>query len=204
LGLSEEGATSLSSPLIAVDPANPAPAIVEIQRLAPERIIVLSEDPTRWLEELMRTQAPLVARTALPRPPEPTEPIEPDATQPAEFVFDPVDRFPTVIAGVVDRIHRSRKPAFEAFIEGQRSLVIETDRWAPRRIGTRTWSTPGRYADDSLVWWLTGDGWIGTETTDVVPDFGIAYVRERMVRPHTLTFLADLAELPPYPVWKSS
>jgi hypothetical protein len=205
LGLSEEGATRLSSPLIAVDPANPGPAMMEIERLAAERIVVLSENPTRWLEEMVRRHTPLVARTNLPRPPETQAPIEPsDAVQEEHFVFNPPDRFPTVIAGVVDRIYRSRKPAYEAFITDHRSLVIETDRWAPRRIGTRTWSSPGKHADETLFWWLTGDGWVGTEMPEDVPDFGIAYVRERMVRPHTLTFLASLAELPPYPIWKSS
>ncbi len=204
LGASEEGRTILTSPLIAVDPANPGPAVVEIQRLAPEHIVVLSENPTQWLEEMARPLAPLVARTGIPRPPEPVELIEPDQVQPPSFEFDPVDRFPTVVFGVIDRIYRSRKPAYEAFVDAHRALVVQTDRWAPRRIGLRTWSTPGKNADPALLWWLTGSGWIGTETLEEAPVPGIAYVRERMVRPHTLAFLSSLTDLPPYPVWKSS
>ena len=145
-----------------------------------------------------------MVQTGIPRPAEPTNPAEPDAVDAQQFVYNPPDRFPTVVAGVVDRIWRSRKPAYEAFIHDHRALVLESDRWAPRRIGIRTWTTPGKYADENLLWWLTGDGWVGTETVGEAPYPGIAYVRERMARDYTLAFLSSLAELPPYPVWKSS
>lgn len=204
LGASEEGVTMLAGPLVAVDPANPGAASMEIQRLAPERIIAMSDEPHGWLDEMARPMAPIVVRSDIPRPPEPGVSVHPDGMDPEPFVFNPPDRFPIVIGGAVDRIHRSRQPAYETFIHDHRVTVVESERWAPRRIGVETWTTPGRRADPSLLWWVTGDGWVGTETIEDAPDPGIAYVRERMVRDYTLNFLASLAELPPYPVWKSS
>lgn len=204
LGRSEQGSTDLMAPLIAVDPSNPGPAIVEIQRLAPEHIVVLSENPTQWLEELARPLAPLVARSGIPRPPATDVQVVPAALEAAPAAPNPRDRFTTIVAGVVDRIWKSRKPAYEEFVADHRSVVLETERWAPYRIGTRTWSTPGKHADTDLLWWLTGDGWVGTEHFDDAPYPGMAYVREKSAQPQTLTYLASLTELHPFPVWKAS
>ncbi len=204
LGLSEEATTRIAAPLIAVDRNDPAAALLEIERLEPERIVVLSDHDAGWLEELARPLAPLVARADIPVPEAPPAAFQPDATEPMATESNPADQFPTMVTGVVDRIRRKYEPAYESFIHDHRAIVMTTERWAPYRIGTRTWSTPGKYADPDLLWWLTGDGWVGTETMEEAPYPGIAYVRERMARDHTLTFLGSLAELPPYPIWKSS
>jgi hypothetical protein len=203
LGLSEEGSTVLASPLLAVDRENSAPAMMEIERLEPERIVVLQDEAGGWLEQLARPLAPIVAHATIPEPERSALAFEPDAMEPVEVVSNPADRFPTVVTGVVDRIWRSRKPAYDAFIHNHRALVLTTERWAPSRIGARTWSTPGKHAEGGPLWWLTGDGWVGGASLDDAPDPGIAYVRERAARDYTLTFLGSLAELPPYPIWKS-
>ena len=54
------------------------------------------------------------------------------------------------------------------------------------------------------MWWQTWDGWVPTPSDGTAPDPGMAYVTERRAVTHTLTYLGSLAELPPYPVWRSS
>ena len=112
------------------------------------------------------------------------------------------DRFPTLIAGRVDRISKRHIDGYEAFIADHRAIVLTAQQWAPRRIGIRSWSTPGKYADRDLLWWATGDGWVGTASIEEAPTPGVAYVRERGADTHTLTYLGQLAEMDPYPLWR--
>ena len=128
--------------------------------------------------------------------------FEPDATEPEPFVANPTDRFVTIVSGVVDRIYRSRKPFYEEFSYDHNVVVLTTDKWAPRGVGPSIARTPGRYANRSLLWWQTAEGWVGTETLDDPPYPGIAYVTERRIEAGTVGFLGSLAELAPYPVWR--
>ncbi|RLE11621.1 MAG: hypothetical protein DRJ28_10415, partial [Actinobacteria bacterium] len=126
----------------------------------------------------------------------------PDAEVPPTVEPNTPDRFSTIISGRVDRIWRSYQDEYFAFIEDHRSLVLTDEQWANRHLGQRSWTSPGKYEDRDLLWWSTGDGWIGTEALEDVPDQGFAYLTERRATPWTLAFLGSLAEAPPMPVWR--
>jgi hypothetical protein len=91
---------------------------------------------------------------------------------------------------------------FEEFSADQQSLVLDSASWGRRYLGQRSWVSPGRYADRTLLWWSTGDGWVGTESMDDVPQQGFAYLTERRATPWTLAYLASLAQLDAMPVWR--
>jgi hypothetical protein len=203
LGASESEATILNAPLVVIDKNNPQPAIDEIHRLSPERIIGITDDNADWLRDLIHPLAPIFSVDPLTKPTPPEVPTPHDAGSSVTALFVP-DRFPTVIAGVVDRLRKSQVEAFDTFTTTHRSIILTTDTWAPRRIGVGSWTWPGKYADKNVVWWLTGDGWTPTAPTDTAPDAGCAYVTERLAVPQTLAYLGSLTELPPMPVWRSS
>lgn len=209
LGASETESTVLNAPLVVVDKQNPQLSIDEIHRLGPDRIVGLSDDDPNWLRDFIQPLASIfsvdpITKPAPPEIPTPHEIATPHDTSSSITPLFVPDRFPTVITGVVDRLRKSQLDAFDTFTTTHRSIVLTTDTWAPRRIGvgSRTW--PGKYADKTVVWWLTGDGWVPTAPTDDAPDPGCAYVTERLAAPQTLVYLGSLTELPPMPVWRSS
>ncbi len=124
------------------------------------------------------------------------EPMNPPKT-------NPKDRFSTIISGTIDRMYRSYKPTYEQFVEEHRSIVLASDTRARTSLGERSRKRPDKYVDRTLLWWNTGDGWIGTDSIDDVPPFGYAYVTERRATPWTLTFLGSLSEVPAMPLWKA-
>ncbi len=202
LGASESSATILEAPLIVVDRNDPLPALQEIGRLAPDRIVGMSDANAAWLSEVLRPLAPIVAIDPIPDPGAVTPPVEPaDAMTPT--VITPVDRFTTLVVGVVDKIRKSRVSAYDDFIVSHRSLVLTTDRWAPTRIGSPSASRPDWNADPQMLWWPTGSGWVSTATVEEAPAPGMAYVTARRLTPSTLTFLGSLAESSPSPIWRS-
>ncbi|MDJ0791620.1 MAG: M23 family metallopeptidase [Acidimicrobiia bacterium] len=198
----ETGALVLQAPVIAVDPTDPADALAEIRRLEPTTIVVHGDGETHAIEQMVRPMAPIVDTASLPEASVEPEVIEPDAIEPEPYVHNPTDRFVTVLSGVVDRIYRSKRPFYESFHYDHNVVVLTTERWAPRGVGVRVSSRLSRYADRSLFWWLTADGWVGTEVMDDPPYPGIAYVTERRVDAATVGFLGSLAELPPHPMWR--
>ena len=198
----ETGTLMLEAPVIAIDPANPAPAIEEVRRLAPRAIVVTDLETTHVVEQMVRPLAPIVDTVMMPSAIAEPDVIEPDAVEPEPYVANPEDRFVTVVTGVVDRIYRSRKPHYEQFSYDHNVVVLTTEKWAPRGVGTPISRKLSRYADRSLFWWPTADGWVGTETFDEPPDPGIAYVTERRIDAGTVGFLGSLAELEPYPIWR--
>lgn len=204
LTANEDFATILQAPVVGIDPSDPVPALEEIARLDPERIVVLSDEHARQIQELVRHLAPIVASGPIPVVEEDPFAFEPDALEPHSWIPNPPDRFPTIIAGAVHKIWRSKQEAYDAFITDHRAVVLAADRWAPRGLGQGVRSYPGKYADSTVLWWPSFEGWVSTDSIDDVPDPGIAYVTEKRAEPHTLTFLGSLAELPPMPVWRSS
>jgi hypothetical protein len=212
---SEVTASVLQAPVIAFDPENPQPALDEIARLDSDRVVVFSDDPPAWMLEQLQTRAMMVETAALPVPRPPAVVIEPAGVETPEVAFNIPDRFATVIAGRVDRIWRSHQDEYKDFIDEykdfideykdfivqHRSLVLTDDKWANKYLGQKSWNSPGKYADADLLWWNTGDGWVGTESIDDVPSPGFAYLTERRATPWTLAFLGSLAESPPMPVW---
>jgi len=198
---SEVTASVLQAPVVAFDPSNPQPALDEIARLNSDRVVVFSDDPPAWLLEQLQTRAKMVEAAALPVPATPPIIIEPAGVETAKVGPNIIDRFATVISGRVDRIWRSRQDEYKEFIVEHRSLVLTDDHWANRSLGQKSWNSPGKYADADLLWWNTGDGWVGTESIDDVPEPGIAYLTERRATPWTLAFLGSLAETRPMPVW---
>ena len=116
VGLSEETATLLESPVIAVDRSDPGPALAEIDRLGADRIIVLYDGDHQWLEDLVRPYASIVFHGPLPSPPVDNTQLPADAQPPPETEMNMPDRFTTLIAGRVDRISKRHIDAYEAFI----------------------------------------------------------------------------------------
>ena len=198
----EMGALVLEAPVIAIDPNDPSDALTEIRRLEPMTIVVHGDEGTHAIEQMVHTMARIVDTASLPEAVVEPEVIEPDAIEPEPFVHNPTDRFVTILSGVVDRIYRSKRPFYESFHYDHNVVVLTTEQWAPRRVGVRVSSKLSRYADRSLFWWQTADGWVGTEIMDEPPHPGIAYVTERGVNAGTVGFLGSLAELPPYPLWR--
>jgi hypothetical protein len=127
----------------------------------------------------------------------------PDSTEVPVIGSNPIDSFATVISGATDEIWNSRKGAFYDFASEHQALILDSDVWGTKNIGHRSSASPGKYADRQLVWWATGDGWVGTAAEADAPTRGYAYVTERLATPATLTFLGSLAETAPMPIWKS-
>jgi len=201
LAASETSASVFGTPVLVVDRQNPEATIAEIQRLEIDLLVIMSDSDARWIEDLVAPYVPIVEPGSFPESPSPPALMMPDAPT-TVTERNPADGFPTIIAGAVDRIWRSYKPAYEQYIVEHRSVVLSNDTWARRNLGTRLRSRPERGADSSLLWWNTGNGWNGTETIDEAPDVGIAYLTERWATPWTLAFLGSLAEAPPMPLWR--
>jgi hypothetical protein len=202
LDQSETSATIYQAPLIVIDLDNPQPALNEIVRLNPSRLLIFTDDNPTWLLENLKANATLVETAALPT--DTTAPVEGLHVGMVEPMVEPntPDRFATIIAGRVDKIWRSRQDEYAAFTEAHRSLVLTDSRWAIRSLGEKSWNSPGRHADRKLLWWHTGDGWVGTRTVLNPPAPGFAYLTERRATPWNLAFLGSLTELPPMPLWK--
>ena len=200
---SESDSMFLNAPILAVDPANPDPALDEIGRLNSKAIVIMSDADVRWLRDLLLDISPIVEQIPIPSFETRHPPMIPDAVDVPTMAPNPRDVFATVIAGRVDKIWRSRQEAFADFTVDHRSVVIVDDQYGKRYIGHRSSASPGRYADRKLLWWATGDGWVGTESMEDVPHRGYAYVTERLATPWTLAFLGSLAETPQMPRWRS-
>jgi len=203
LFMSEDEAMTLQAPVVAIDPANPGPALTEIERLSSRAIVIMSDQDVRWLSDLLTSYSSIIERVPMPdfgvRGPH----MVPDALEAPVLEPNPTDAFATLIVGRIDKIWRSRQKAFQMFAADHRSLVLTNDAYARKYLGLRSSASPGRYADRNLLWWATGDGWIGTESMEESPQRGLAYVTERRATPWTLAFLGSLAETPQMPRWKS-
>jgi hypothetical protein len=198
---SETSATIFQAPLIVVDQEDPQPALNEIVRLNPSRLLIFTEDSPSWLLDSLRANATLVETAALPVDSAPTiEALHAGMADPTTEL-NTSDRFATIIAGRVDKIWRSHQDEYATFTEDHRSLVLTDSQWANQSLGEKSWNSPGRHADKNLLWWHTGDGWVGTPTLDSAPEQGYAYLTERRTTPWNLAFLGSLAELPPMPFW---
>ena len=130
--------------------------------------------------------------------------LQPDGLASVPYDNNTPDAFVTVVSGVVDRIWRSRVDEYQDFASDHRTIVLSSDIWAKRGIGEKSWNSPGKYAEEEAVWWLTGDGWVSQPPADPAPQRGVAYLTEKRAVPWTLSYLVFLAEMPPMPVWKSS
>jgi len=200
---SEDRSSFLGSPLVAIDPENPAPGLDEIARLDSTAVSIVSDLDVRWLQDLLRDHAQIVERQSMPVFEENLFEFVPDSNEAPKLQTNIPDQFSTIIAGVTDRIYKSRQLPFRKYAADHRVLVIESETWAPRNIGHRSWGSPGRWADRSKVWWGTGAGWIGTDPGAEAPEFGYAYLSEQRVNNSTLTFLGSLAETGQFPIWRS-
>lgn len=199
---SEKSASILQAPVVVFDPESPQPALDEIARLDSGRIVIFSDEDVTWLTNRLMRGTRIVETAALPVKPNTPIMQSPDGLEMPVVEPNTPDKFPTIISGAIDRIWRSRKDEYATFTKEHRSLVLASARWANRGLGQKSWSSPGKYADRKLLWWTTGDGWIGTESLEDIPSPGFAYVTERRATPWTLAFLGSLAEAPPMPVWK--
>jgi hypothetical protein len=199
---SEVASSVFEAPVIIIDPQNLQPALDEITRLNSDRIVVFSDENPSSLTKYLMNRALMVETAALPIVMKPQVVAVPDATEVPTLEPNIPDRFATIISGRVDRIYRSRQDEYLEFISSHRSLVLTDSQWASRDLGQKSWTSPGKYAESDLLWWHTGNGWIGNETLSEVPDRGFAYLTERRATPWTLAFLGSLAEAPPMPVWR--
>jgi hypothetical protein len=185
-----------------IDQSNPGPALNEIVRLNPSRLLIFTDDSPAWLLDSLRVNATLVETASLPLDSTASiEALHQGMVQPMIAPKAP-DRFATIISGRVDKIWRSRQDEYAAFIETHRSLVLTDSEWAQRSLGEKSWNSPGRNADRNLLWWPTGDGWVGTRMFINAPDPGFAYLTERRATPWNLAFLGSLGDLPAMPLWR--
>jgi hypothetical protein len=189
------------APILFVDRADVQPMIDTIEQMGVSRVVVMSDADAVWLEEVIGPRVQIVETTAFPAPPDRPVPIVPDATAIATAEHDPPDRFVTIIAGALDRMWRKNAAAYEEFTAEHLALTFRNDVWAQTRLGNAANSKPSRYEDKGLLWWNTGDGWIGTAAGQDAPEPGFAYVTEQRVRPWTIAYLTSLSSLPPTPVW---
>lgn len=202
LGRSETSALVLKAPVVVIDPYSPLSALDEITRLGSRRVLIFSDTDVTWLVDRLGTGDRVVETSPFPSPREPVPGPMPDAPLVFDTEPNPTDRFSTIIAGAVDRVWRSRADELESFSRNHRSVVLAQERRANRYLGQPSRSSPGKYADRNLLWWATGDGWIGTQSLEDAPSPGFAYVTERLATPWTLAFLGSLADSPPMPLWK--
>ncbi len=202
--LSTDGTTvsRYSTPILFIDPTDTAPALEEVTRMGVSRVVIMSDDDTMWLEEIVRPYAQIVETTQFPEIAERSLRFVPDSTEPATIEHSPRDRFVTIIAGAIDRIRRKKNvTAYDEYTAEHIAVTFDNGRWGRERIGSRSSSKPVRDADKDVLWWNTGDGWVATELLDDIPPPGFAYLTEKRVNPWTLTYLASLSALPPTPVW---
>jgi len=199
---SETSSSVYNTPVFLIDRDNPAAVTSELNRLGIERAVVISDGDSFWIQDILARHVQVVETATFPENAR-TPMMMPDAEPMTRPNVNPTDRFATIISGTVDRMYRSYKPTYERFIEEHRSVVLASDTRARTSLGERSRKRPDTYVDRTLLWWNTGDGWIGTESIDDVPEFGYAYVTERRATPWTLTFLGSLSEVPAMPLWKA-
>lgn len=200
---SETDSMWLDAPVVSIDLADPAAGYEEIKRIGSRSVVVMSDLDLRWMRDVIAESAMIVDFIPLPEFKAESIHFIPDSTEVPVIEPNPVDRFATIISGHTDEIWNSRKGAFHDFALAHQAIVLDSQVWGTRNIGHKSSASPGKYADRDLVWWATGDGWVGTEPTGAAPARGYAYVTERLATPGTLTFLGSLAETAPMPIWKS-
>jgi murein DD-endopeptidase MepM/ murein hydrolase activator NlpD len=200
---SETDSMWLDAPVVTIDLNDPGPANTEIKRIGSRSVVVMSDLDVRWLRDTIAESAMIVDFVPLPEFEAESIHFIPDSTEVPVIGPNPIDQFATIISGNTDEIWNSRKGAFDDFARDHQALILDSDVRGTPHIGHRSIASPGKYADRQLVWWATGDGWIGTAPDADAPARGYAYVTERMATPATLTFLGSLAETAPMPIWKS-
>ncbi len=193
----------LDAPVVVIDLADPVAGYEEIRRLGSRSVVVMSNLEIGWLRDVIAESAMIVDFVRLPEFKEESVKYIPDATVAPVIQPNPIDRFATLVSGNTNEILKSRQNAFREFVLRHQAVVLDSQVRGTPNIGHRSSATPGKYADRQLVWWATGNGWVGTTADAEVPDRGYAYVTERFATPWTLTFLGSLAETAPMPIWKS-
>ncbi len=200
---SEFDAMTLMAPVVVIDPGNPMPALDEIARLASRAITIMSDENVQWLENSLAQVTAIIDRVSIPEFQDETANFVPDSDEVPTIGPNIEDRFTTIIAGRIERIRKSRIDELEDFSKSHQSLILHSASWGRKYLGQRSWVSPGRYADRTLLWWPTGNGWVGTESMNDIPSQGIAYVTEGRATPWTFAYLASLAELDQMPIWRS-
>lgn len=207
IALARSDITEMNAPLIAFDTADPTSAFAALRQLEPDRIVVLANGERPAFTDTLTSYAPLVAVGLLPEPPE-TEPVDdPQASPGAEeepiepdFRHDAVeDRVITLIAG------RNLAPGIQSVITElgftHRIVTIETQMNPSGDHGSDALTQPDQHADRNVLWWNTAEGWVFSESADVPPDTGLAFVSAADLTPWTLAYLTSLAVAPPMPLW---
>ncbi len=189
------------TPILVVDPLDPQVTVDAIDRLGARRVVVRSNQDTTRLEEVLGPRVEILDTIRFPDPPSESTPLVPDATEVVTVEHDPPDRFITIVSGAIDRISRRSVDPYERYVAEHLVVSLRTDRWARRNLGIRPDTKPSRYADRAMLWWMTGDGWVGTPTTEDPPAPGYAYVTEKRVTSWTLAYLASLSRSAPTPLW---
>ena len=212
----------LDAPLVPFDATDPEPAILALEALEPERIVVLTpgEDPS-YLDYL-RTLAPIVATsdttldtvpaegTATPGPadavPPPTtesetsaaDGVAPDAIE-VVAMHAPVASRHLVVVEALGSDADEALPWLVADITGHTPVVVAGGDTS-EDIGASARELPGSDANRDGFWWMTADGWRFTDTLDEAPSPGIALVDGRK-RAATVAYLVSSARAPQTPLW---
>lgn len=198
-------------PIVPLDPYNPAAGHAALRTLAPERIVVFTEDPeARYVEDLRSLAdfvevAPLVdivdadtdATVSLDEsaPSAPARTVSEDPEPGAVHVVESEPHTLTLVLGrswTVKRIDNDQPGPI---------LILRSELRPPRSTGTNAPDVPGDEASRDGLWWHTADGWRRTESPDDAPTPTLALAEESDIAPWTVAYLTSQALAPPMPLW---
>ncbi len=203
-----EYAEQFGTALVPYDEANAVAVHAAIEAFSPETIVVLADSAPRWMEGL-RSLAPIVELASFHTPPPlATEDLEFESLVPFDardltvepenpYRYESVDpRFAVVIVGGKP----NRAPDLGLLWE-ETPVITLAGRTPSADVGVDGMSKPDQNVNHNVLWWLTAQGWVMTESIEDAPDVGLAYVRDEDMDEWTLAFLASMAEAPQMPLW---
>jgi hypothetical protein len=210
---------ALDIPLVAFDADDPLPAWKAVSAIAPERIVVMTQDPAAAFIGDLLAVAPIVEVVTLPGEstgpdivPEPADDVsavddegEADLEMPLHGAIDPPDRtiaFDPVESTATIVIATSRTITSNTLRSlGDHPVVLLIGTRPPSDLGGTSDETPGSDANRNGLWWPSADGWRLTEDLADPPAESIAYVSGGDIAPWTLAYLSSRAAAPAMPWW---
>ncbi len=182
----------------------PEATVAELDRLAPQRIVILERGETvsTTVEAELRRRARIVERFPFPVAEE-ADPITPDGpsigraggAEPSFWVVLMVAEPPADEAG----------RRWEALTWSVPTMYLDSDADAPRRRGRSPYSGPGRSGRRRTLYFADGAGYTrfpATEAPAEPPGPGVVFVAPHEATAPTFAFLRSLAAVPAMPLWR--
>lgn len=195
----------IESATLIIDADDPSRAHAALRALAPDRLVVFTNDPAPSYLDDLRPFADIVAVMPVEAIPHATDvpevptgddtPADAGLTEPG-VNHAPPDR-PTTVTIVVGRAWTVRHIEDAT---GTTITVSATNR-GPSDVGIDGAVYPPPDASRDGLWWLTPDGWRLTESVEEAPEQGFAYVPEHLITDPNVAFAQSLGAAPHMPVW---